>query len=107
MASASGNYTSDLSVPFRKWKRRILPLRVDYSLLLTFVAFFVFGIGNMGRIPIVKELLIKVLEGHELILGLLPARSSAYFRSGCFTFLVLLQTVYASPGSEILEVWEP
>ena len=23
----------------------------------------------MGRIPIVKELLIKVLEGHELILG--------------------------------------
>ena len=53
---------------FESGKEEFLPLRVDYSLLLTFVAFFVF-IGNMGRIPIVKELLIKVLEGHELILG--------------------------------------
>ena len=53
---------------FGSGKEEFLPLRVDYSLLLTFVAFFVF-IGNMGRIPIVKELLIKVLEGHELILG--------------------------------------
>ena len=48
---------------FGSGKEEFLPLRVDYSLLLTFVAFFVF-IGNMGRIPIVK-----VLEGHELILG--------------------------------------
>lgn len=53
---------------FGSGKEEFLPLRVDYSLLPTFVTFFVF-IGNMGRIPIVKELLIKVLEGHELILG--------------------------------------
>ena len=41
---------------FGSGKEEFLPLRVDYSLLLTFVAFFVF-IGNMGRIPIVKELI--------------------------------------------------
>ena len=28
----------------------------------------------MGRIPIVKELLIKVLEGHELILGFVASQ---------------------------------
>ena len=58
---------------FGSGKEEFLPLRVDYSLLLTFVAFFVF-IGNMGRIPIVKELLIKVLEGHELILGFVASQ---------------------------------
>ena len=59
-----------LSVPFSEVeKKNFLPLRVDYSLLLTFVCYFFVFIGNMGRIPIVKELLIKVLEGHELILG--------------------------------------
>ena len=58
---------------FESGKEEFLPLRVDYSLLLTFVAFFVF-IGNMGRISIVKELLIKVLEGHELILGFVASQ---------------------------------
>ena len=53
---------------FGSGKEEFLPLKVDYSLLLTFVAFFVF-IGNMGRIPMVKKLLITILEGHELILG--------------------------------------
>lgn len=45
-----------------------LPLKVDYSLLLTFVAFFVF-IGNMGRIPLVTEVLERILKGQEMILG--------------------------------------
>ena len=40
-------------------------LQVDYSLLLTFVGFFVF-IGNMGRIPVFSSFLQRVVEGNEL-----------------------------------------
>ena len=43
---------------------------VDYFLLLTFVAFFLF-IGNMERIPAVSSCLTNVLEGRELLLGVL------------------------------------
>ena len=43
---------------------------VDYFLLLTFVAFFLF-IGNMERIPAVSSFLTNVLEGRELLLGVL------------------------------------
>ena len=42
--------------------------RVDYSLLLTFVEFFVF-IGNMGRLPVFYEFLQKIVSGHELLAG--------------------------------------
>lgn len=49
-------------------KEEFLPGKVDYGLLLTFVAFFIF-IGNMGRIDWVKEVLEKVLAGNELFLG--------------------------------------
>ena len=42
--------------------------RVDYSLLLTFVGFFVF-IGNMGRLPVFYEFLQKIVSGHELSAG--------------------------------------
>lgn len=40
--------------------------RVDYSLLLTFVAFFVF-IGNMGRIPAFRDFLQQMIAGHETV----------------------------------------
>ncbi len=40
--------------------------RVDYSLLLTFEAFFIF-IGNMGRIPAFCDLLESMIAGHETI----------------------------------------
>lgn len=43
---------------------------VDYFLLLTFVAFFLF-IGNMERIPAVSSFLTNVLEGRELLFGVL------------------------------------
>lgn len=49
-------------------KEVYLPLRADFGLLLTFVAFFVF-IGNMGRMETVRELLVKVLQGRELLLS--------------------------------------
>lgn len=42
--------------------------RVDYSLLLTFVGFFVF-IGNMGRLPVFYEFLQRIVSGHELPAG--------------------------------------
>lgn len=42
--------------------------QVDYSLLLTFVGFFVF-IGNMGRLPVFYEFLQKIVSGHELLAG--------------------------------------
>lgn len=39
---------------------------VDYSLLLTFVGFFVF-IGNMGRVPAFSVLLKQVVDGNEIV----------------------------------------
>lgn len=45
---------------------RSLFLRVDYSLLLTFCAFFIF-IGNMGRVPVFCGFLNRVLAGREVI----------------------------------------
>lgn len=47
---------------------RSIFVRVDYSLLLTFVGFFVF-IGNMGRLPVFYEFLQKIVSGHELLAG--------------------------------------
>lgn len=38
---------------------------VDYALLVTFVAFFVF-VGNMGRIQVVDEFIAQMVTGHEL-----------------------------------------
>ena len=49
---------------------RIALKKVDYTLLLTFVAFFVF-IGNMGRVEAVSGLLSQVLHGRELVTGFL------------------------------------
>lgn len=50
------------------WKEVFLLKRVDYGLLMTFVAFFVF-IGNMERIEAVQKLLSGILKGRELLMG--------------------------------------
>ncbi len=42
---------------------------VDYFLLLTFLCFFVF-IGNMKQIPLVHELISKLLVHHEVLMGI-------------------------------------
>lgn len=47
--------------------------RVDYSLLLTFVGFFVF-IGNMGRIPAFSALLQSIVEGNEVITAVVSSQ---------------------------------
>ena len=40
--------------------------KVDYSLLLTFVGFFIF-IGNIGRMPAFLQLFTKIIEGREVM----------------------------------------
>ena len=45
-------------------------LRVDYALLLTFCAFFVFS-GNMARIPAVNSLLSDIVQRSPLLVGTL------------------------------------
>ena len=45
----------------------------DYFLLLTFLCFFVF-IGNMKRIPEISELLVSVVQGRELLTGILASQ---------------------------------
>lgn len=42
--------------------------KVDYTLLLTFISFFLF-IGNMGRIPAVSGWLAQILNGKELLVS--------------------------------------
>lgn len=49
-----------LAVLKDKWR---LLLKIDYSLLATFVFFFVF-IGNMGRFPAFRDFLMNILQGH-------------------------------------------
>ena len=46
---------------------------VDYFLLLTFLFFFIF-IGNMKRIPEVSGLLTSLVEGRELLTGILASQ---------------------------------
>ena len=41
---------------------------VDFGLLITFVAFFVF-VGNMGRLEAVDALIARIVSGHELIVS--------------------------------------
>lgn len=47
--------------------------KVDYSLLLTFISFFVF-IGNMQRIPAVAKMISSLVEGKELITAFLASQ---------------------------------
>lgn len=54
------------------WDRATLR-NVDYSLLLTFISFFVF-IGNMQRIPSVANMISSLVEGRELIVAFLASQ---------------------------------
>ena len=46
---------------------------LDYNLLLTFVFFFVL-IGNLGRIPVIRETLQNLLLGREVIVSFLASQ---------------------------------
>ena len=52
--------------------RKVLK-KVDYSLLLTFVGFFIF-IGNMGRMPVFSSLLQEYIAGNEVIISVLASQ---------------------------------
>ena len=52
---------------------RITLRKVDYSLLLTFVAFFVF-IGNLGRIPAFSAWLRDIISGNEVPVAVLASQ---------------------------------
>lgn len=45
----------------------------DYSLLLTFVGFFVF-IGNMKQIDAINQWILDIINGNELIMGVLASQ---------------------------------
>lgn len=47
--------------------------QVDYSLLVTFICFFIF-VGNMSRIPAVSDLLQRLITGRELWMGILTSQ---------------------------------
>ena len=47
--------------------------KVDYSLLLTFLGFFLF-VGNLGRLPLFRDFFQAVLTGHEVICSILASQ---------------------------------
>ena len=47
---------------------------VDYCLILTFVFFFVF-IGNMGSIPLIREILGSLIAGNEVLVGIAASQA--------------------------------
>lgn len=52
--------------------RKVLT-KVDYSLLATFVALFVF-IGNVGRIPFFSHALMRIIGGRETITAIIASQ---------------------------------
>ena len=53
--------------------RKVLT-QVDYCLLLTFIAFFIFT-GNMGNITVVRETLQQLVAGRELVIGVISSQA--------------------------------
>lgn len=47
--------------------------QVDYSLIVTFIGFFIF-IGNLKQLPAVSSLLSRLLTGHEVIVSVLASQ---------------------------------
>lgn len=46
---------------------------VDYCLLFTFIAFFIFT-GNLGNLPAFRSVLEEIVEGRELLVGILASQ---------------------------------
>lgn len=47
---------------------------VDYCLLLTFISFFIFT-GNIGNIPVIKDTLQQLVEGREVLIGVVSSQA--------------------------------
>lgn len=52
---------------------RKLFAKIDYSLLLTFLGFFVF-IGNMGRVDAFREMLQSIIHGNEVLTAVVSSQ---------------------------------
>ena len=68
------------TIPQDVYKRQFLLLRdrsllaeIDYSLLGTFLAFFIF-IGNLGNIEEFRNFLVSILSGHEELVSVLTSQ---------------------------------
>ncbi len=48
--------------------------KVDYCLLLTFISFFIFT-GNLGNIPVIRDTLQELVNGRELLIGVLASQA--------------------------------
>lgn len=46
---------------------------IDYALLFTFVGFFIFT-GNLGRIEVVRNYMISLVKGHEIMAGIISSQ---------------------------------
>jgi Na+/H+ antiporter NhaD/arsenite permease-like protein len=55
------------------FSEKILLKKVDYSLLLTFIALFIF-VGNIARVQAVTNLLTSLLEGREFLIALVSSQ---------------------------------
>jgi hypothetical protein len=53
--------------------KRGLLKKIDYSLLATFIFFFIF-IGNMGRLEVFRNFLSSILEGNEMLVAILSSQ---------------------------------
>lgn len=53
--------------------KRALLKKIDYSLLATFIFFFIF-IGNMGRLEVFRNFLTSILEGNEMLVAILSSQ---------------------------------
>lgn len=50
--------------------RKNLIGQVDYALLMTFVGFFIF-VGNLGRIPVIRDAIYHLMNGREIVVSAL------------------------------------
>ena len=53
--------------------KKALFKEIDYSLLATFIFFFIF-IGNMGRMPAFRDFLMNILDGHVRLVSVLSSQ---------------------------------
>lgn len=49
-------------------KRSDLFWHVDYALLMSFVGFFIF-VGNIGRIPMIRQAIVQMINGREILMS--------------------------------------
>lgn len=66
-------------------------LKIDYSLLLTFICLFVF-IGNLGQIKAINDFLCSIVNENEVISGILA--SQIFFKCACRNPTVRLYKKY-------------